>query len=246
MSVQSQGERTVRSGLITDGDLALGGLGDIAFAETGDQPASNDQKDAQGQESEIIGRLMTCALPHMVQAENLMVNETLNEVEEAPADEHPSEKRLTADCPPPLRRPSPEKQDADGDRHPGGGMEESIGERVVLQPSDGGLRVIPFAAQQVVPLEDLMEDNAVHEPAETDPDQDSWRSRTACGLFLRKARSYLPFGHGSHARKVAHIEEEKTRRSPNESGLLHVASAKKRERGDGSSGIVPGSPGVGS
>jgi len=132
MSVQSQGERTVRSGLITDGDLALGGLGDIAFAETGDQPASNDQKDAQGQESEIIGRLMTCALPHMVQAENLMVNETLNEVEEAPADEHPSEKRLTADCPPPLRRPSPEKQDADGDRHPGGGMEESIGERVVL------------------------------------------------------------------------------------------------------------------
>jgi hypothetical protein len=53
----------------------------------------------------------------------------------------------------------------------------------------------------VMPLEDLMEDNAVHEPAETDPDQDSWRSRTARGLFLRKAPWYLPFGPGSHARQ---------------------------------------------
>jgi hypothetical protein len=155
---------------------------------------------------------MTCTLADVVQAEDLMVNEALDEVEEAPADEHPSEKRPTADCPPPVRRSSPEKPDADGDRYPRGGMEESIGERVVLQAPNRGLRVIPFAAQQVVPLEDLVEDDAVHEPPKTDPDQDSWRSRTACCLFLRKAPWYLPFGRGSHARNVAHAEEAKTRR----------------------------------
>jgi hypothetical protein len=208
--------------------LHLRGIGDIAFAETGDQPASNDQKDAQCQEPEIIGCLMTCTLAHVVQPENLMVDETLNEVEDAPADEHPSEKRLTADCPPPPRRPLPEKQDAHRDRDPGGGMEESIGERVVFQPSDGGLRVIRFAAQQVVPLEDLMEDNAVHEPPETDPDQNSWRSRTARRLFFRKARWYLPFGHGSHARKLAHTEEAKTRRSPAKADYF-ILRRRKRE-----------------
>ena len=126
--------------------LHLRGIGDIAFAETGDQPASNDQKNAEGQEPEVIGRLMTGALADVVQAKNLMVNETLDEVEEAPADEHPSEQRLTADCPPPVRRPSPEKQDAGGNRHPGGGMEEAIGERVDLHASDSGLWVLPFAA----------------------------------------------------------------------------------------------------
>src|SRR5829696_4439265 len=204
--------------------LALAGLGDIAFAETGDQPASSDQQNAQGQEAEVIGRLMTYTFADVMQAENLMVNETLDEVERAPADEHPSEKRLAADRPPPVRRPSPEKQDAGGDRHPRDGMEEPIGERVVLQAPDGGRRVFPFAAQQVVPLEDLMEDNAVHEPPETDPDQDCWRSRTACGLFLRKAPWYLPFGRGSHARNVAHIEEAKTRRSPTISYGLVIKS----------------------
>lgn len=152
---------------------------------------------------------MTGTLADVVQAKNLMVNETLDEVEEAPADEHPSEKRLTADCPPPFRRPSPKKQDANGDRDPGGGMEEAIGERVDLQASDSGLWVLPFAAQQVVPLEDLVEDNAVHKPPETDPDQDSWRSRTACWLSFRKGPWYLPFGHGSHPCNVAHTEEAK-------------------------------------
>ena len=37
---------------------------------------------------------MTCAFADVVQAENLMVNETLDEVEEAPTDEYPSEKAL--------------------------------------------------------------------------------------------------------------------------------------------------------
>jgi hypothetical protein len=61
------------------------------LAETGDEPTSNDQKNAQGQEPEIIGRPMTCTLADVVQAVDLMVNEALDEVEDAPADEHPSE-----------------------------------------------------------------------------------------------------------------------------------------------------------
>jgi hypothetical protein len=41
--LQSPRRENRQKGLITDGDLALEGLGDIAFAETGDQPASMEE-----------------------------------------------------------------------------------------------------------------------------------------------------------------------------------------------------------
>ena len=91
-------------------------------------------------------------------------------------------------------------------------MKQAVGQRVVLQTPDGGIGVIALAAQQVVPLEDLVEDDAVHEPAEADPNQDSWRSRTAYCLLLRKA-PYLPSGRGSHPDDGAHKEEAQTGRS---------------------------------
>jgi hypothetical protein len=52
--------------------------GNIAFGKTSEQPAADDQKNAHGQEAEVVGRPMTCTLADVVQAENLMVNETLD------------------------------------------------------------------------------------------------------------------------------------------------------------------------
>jgi len=140
---------------------------------TSEQPASNDQQNTRGQEANVVGVLMAGTFADVVQAENLMVGETLYEVEKATADEHPPEERASADCPPPVSRPSPQKPDADGDCHPRSGMKEAVGERVVFQTPHRGLGVIALAAQQVVPLEDLVEDDAVHETAESDPQQDA-------------------------------------------------------------------------
>jgi hypothetical protein len=61
-------------------------------------------------------------------------------------------------------------------------VEQPIRERVVLQPSNRGFRVIAHATEHVMPLEDLVENDAVHEAPEADPDKDSWCSWAGNGL----------------------------------------------------------------
>jgi hypothetical protein len=50
-------------------------------------------------------------------------------------------------------------------------VEEPVGERVGLQAGDGRHRMLARAGQHVVPLQDLMEHDAVDEAAEADPEQ---------------------------------------------------------------------------
>jgi hypothetical protein len=52
-------------------------------------------------------------------------------------------------------------------------VEEPVGERVRLEAGDGRLRVAALAGQHVVPLQDLVEDDAVDEAAEPDAEQDA-------------------------------------------------------------------------
>jgi len=121
---------------------------------------------------------MPGAFPDVMESENLVVDEAFNEVEETPSNEDPSDKRAAADCPAPPRRSSPEDPYSHGHCDPGTCMEEAVREGIVLETAHRGRRVVIFAAQEVVPLEDLMEDNPVHEPTQTNADQDSWCART--------------------------------------------------------------------
>jgi hypothetical protein len=54
-------------------------------------------------------------------------------------------------------------------------MEKPVRQRVVLEAGDCRGRMVACARQHVVPLEDLVKQDAVEEPAEPDPEQD------ACG-----------------------------------------------------------------
>jgi hypothetical protein len=45
-------------------------------------------------------------------------------------------------------------------------VEEAVGQRVRLEPRDGVRRVVPGVGQKVVPLEYLVQHDAVDEPAE--------------------------------------------------------------------------------
>src|SRR5215211_1267031 len=141
---------------------------------------------------------MPGAFPDVMEAEDLVVEEAFDEVEETPSDEDPSDKRAAADCPAPLRRSSPEDPYSQGHCDPGSSVEEAVREGVVLETGDRGRRVVIFAAQEVVPLEDLMEDDPVDEPTQTNADQDSWRAGTRRLLAVDSAPARcLGRRHGS-------------------------------------------------
>ena len=102
-----------------------------------------------------------------------MIHDSFHEIEEAPADEHPSRKGASADRPAPIGCAPPEHVDTDGDGDPRRGVKEAVPERVGLKSGDRRLRIAALAGQHVVPLKDLVQDDAVHEPAEADPEQDA-------------------------------------------------------------------------
>ena len=52
-------------------------------------------------------------------------------------------------------------------------MKEPVGQRVRLETRDGGRGIAAFAGEQVVPLKDLMEDDAVREAAEPESEQET-------------------------------------------------------------------------
>ena len=64
----------------------------------------------------------------------------------------------------------------DGDRDPGGEMEQPIPERVRLQPGDRRRGVAALAGEHVMPLQDLVEHDPVDEPTEAEAEQDPRRA----------------------------------------------------------------------
>jgi hypothetical protein len=56
-------------------------------------------------------------------------------------------------------------------------MEEPVGEGVVLKADNAGRRTATFGCEHVVPLENLVEGDAVHEAAEADAQHDAWQKR---------------------------------------------------------------------
>lgn len=66
-------------------------------------------------------------------------------------------------------RAAPEPEEADHHEDVGGAVEDAIPARVAFQVLDGGDRVP--AAQHVIPLQHLMQDDAIEEPAEPEAEQ---------------------------------------------------------------------------
>jgi hypothetical protein len=93
----------------------------------------------------------------MVESEDVVIYEAFDEIEEAPPEECPTKEGSSAARPSPLSRPSPKQPNPDDYTNPGTGVEEAIGKGVVL--------------------EDLVEEDPVHEPSEADADQYRGRSR---------------------------------------------------------------------
>jgi hypothetical protein len=71
----------------------------------GQEPAADDEHCAEREESEVPSSLIDArAFAYVVNREDLVIHDALDEVEEAPPDEHPARESPAANCP--ARKPS--------------------------------------------------------------------------------------------------------------------------------------------
>jgi hypothetical protein len=126
----------------------------------------------------------------VVQAEQVVVDDALDEVEEAEAHQHRARQQLPRPAHMGAVRPSPQHDQAEQDEDVGSGMKEPVPERVDLQVRHAVGR-ITRAGEHVVPLEHLMQHDAVEEAAEAKAEQDSGRDRELPVLASRIAHRAL-------------------------------------------------------
>lgn len=101
----------------------------------------------------------------VVKAENLVIDQALDEVERAPACENSPEKSLARPGPRlPASRPEQES-DARNGEDPDRQVKETVLRVLALEVLDGRGLAGGRRADHVVPAEDLVEDNAVEEAA---------------------------------------------------------------------------------
>src|SRR5688500_377203 len=107
-----------------------------------------------------------------MKAEQLMVNDAFDEVEDAPAREHPAEEHSSRGVGPVSQR-APEHPQADGGEEPGGDVEEAVRTHVGFHAFQSGCGPAVRAGKHVVPLSDLVENDAVQESSEAESEQDA-------------------------------------------------------------------------
>ena len=138
----------------------------------------------------------------MVDAEQLVVDQTLDEVEDAPPRQH------HPDVSPPGRRqllspPRPHgQQHGYGHKEPRREVEEPVGERVRLEAGDRVAWMIPGVREQVVPLQDLVEQDAVDEPPEAEAQDEGRRLGASRSGRLRRDGHEATYPLGGQATPV--------------------------------------------
>src|SRR5215211_4917069 len=124
----------------------LGGRGDIAPVRASEEPPADDKQRAEREEREVPGGLVG-AFANMVDREDVMIDHALNEIENAPPDDHPANEGTSADGRATVGCASPEDVDAYGDGDPCGSVEEAVPKHVGLQTRYGRFGVAAFAGE---------------------------------------------------------------------------------------------------
>ena len=137
---------------------------------TSEQPPGQDEECPKNEEGKIPGHFV-CSVADMVKPEKVVVHEALDEIENAPSNEHPPNQGSAAHRLVRRLAASPKQPQSEGDREPRRRVEEPVGKRVRLEPSHRCRRIAPFARQQVMPLQDLVENDPVHEAAQAHAQQ---------------------------------------------------------------------------
>lgn len=94
---------------------------------------------------------------YMVDTEEVVIDDALDQVEDAPAGEHEAEVEAPVRGQPTLTPRGDRGDRAEEDEEPGRDVEEPVGQRIHLESGDGGHRVVLDVTDHVVPLEDLVQ-----------------------------------------------------------------------------------------
>ncbi len=153
------------------------------------EPATDDE-DNSGQQKEIIENRQPACLDYVMQIQNVMVDDALDQVEKSPPKEQrPSEQSAR---PKNVRDGVRAKKENEPNRsrNPRKRVKHAVPEHVDLHIRDGGFR--EARGKHVVGLEELVEEDAVHEPAKTDSKKDS----SACKRLGNDARVHISYQSG--------------------------------------------------
>ena len=135
---------------------------------------STTSRGTDDQKADVPGQRPAEIVANVVNAEQLMIDQPLEDIEDPPPGEHePGEaepgRAMTVHERPPQQKQPDERHDQCGC------VKQAVPQRVVFQRGDrrplGEARVVVVAGAHVVPLQHLVDDDAVNETAEPDPQQ---------------------------------------------------------------------------
>jgi hypothetical protein len=162
-------------GLYLDPSVSRDALGAAREGEP-----DGDQQKAEDQEPDIPPNRSAEVIADVVDAEELVIDYALSDVEHAPSGEqHP-------EVPTPRWGQLAPLPCTDGEQHRGRDksprreVEEPVRERVRFQSRHSCHGVVPSVGQHVVPLEDLVEDDAIPETTESEAHDERGGSRRSC------------------------------------------------------------------
>jgi hypothetical protein len=136
-----------------------------------EKPAAQEENGSEGEKAEIPGEAFAA---DVMNAKKLVVDDALDQVEDAPPGKHPADQFPTRGLPRFSPR-LPKEPKTESDEDPRSGVEEPVREHVPLQRCRGPA---VGAGEHVVPLSDLVEHDAVDEPAEPKTEDDAWSDQT--------------------------------------------------------------------
>jgi hypothetical protein len=131
--------------------------------------AGDDEQHAEAEKGEVPTERTAQVVAHVMDAEELVVDQTLDEIEGAPPRQQHSEVNAPRRGQLPSLPGPHRQQHATGDEEPGRQVEEPVGEGVRLEAGDRTARMVTRIREQVMPLQDLMENDAVDEPTQAQP-----------------------------------------------------------------------------
>ena len=146
-----------------------GGRRSIAAPEQ--RQPHDDENGTEREEPEVPWEWRRDVVTDVVHAEQVMIDETLDQVERTPADEEETDVRAPWRGHPSLLPHADGKPHPDEHEDPRRQVEQTVGDRVRLQPGDRRRRVSVGGRQHVMPLQDLVQDDAIDEAAQPDAQQ---------------------------------------------------------------------------
>ena len=130
-------------------------------SHAGTRQTPNGEQHSKDQKCEVVRRLIR-SWSYVMQLEEIVIQQTFDDIERSPAGNHRSNQRRPLAVHLGLPATTPQPQHPDKNCQPRASVEDTIGDQVGGQtgPRTGG--------QQVMPTQQLVQDNAVHECTEAD------------------------------------------------------------------------------